>query len=87
MALLYSFGHESVVSLTWPRKSYQSSLALNQRGDADNLIRVTSLQTMRDLEYTGNRLIHPRLMQPTAYYIQIAWHGIFLILSHYKNLG
>jgi len=21
-------------------------------------------------------------MQPTAYYIQIAWHGIFLILSH-----
>ena len=37
--------------------------------------------------YSGNRLIHPRLMQPTAYYIQIAWHGIFLILSHYKNPG
>jgi len=32
--------------------------------------------------YSGNRLIHPQLMQPTAYYIQIAWHGIFLILSH-----
>ena len=26
-------------------------------------------------------------MQPTAYYIQIAWHGIFPILSHYKNPG
>jgi len=38
-------------------------------------------------QYSGNRLIHPRLMQPTAYSIQIAWHGIFLILSHYKNPG
>ena len=37
--------------------------------------------------YSGNRLIHPRLMQPPAYYIQIAWHGIFLILSHDKNPG
>jgi len=36
-------GHESVISLTWPHKSYQSSLVVNQRGDADSLIRVTSL--------------------------------------------
>jgi len=40
---------------------------------------------LSDLFYSGNGLIHPRLMQPTAYYIQIAWHEIFLILSHYKN--
>jgi len=43
------FGHEPVISLTWPRKSYQSSLALNQRGGADNLIRVASLWTMRGM--------------------------------------
>ena len=26
-------------------------------------------------------------MQPIAYYIQIAWKEIFLIISHYKNSG
>ena len=41
---------------------------------------------LRKYKCSGNRLIHPRLMQPTAYYIQIAWHGIFLILFHYKTL-
>ena len=30
-------------------------------------------------KYSKLRLIHPRLLQPTAYYIQIAWDGIFLI--------
>ena len=42
---------------------------------------------IKQTKYSRRRLIHARLLQPTAYYIQIAWNGNFLIISHYKNSG
>ena len=38
-------------------------------------------------QYSGIRLINPRLINPAAYYIQFAWNGIVPILSRYKNFG
>ena len=34
-------------------------------------------------DYSGIRLINPRLINPAAYYIQFAWNGIVPILSRY----
>jgi len=36
-------GCESVIDSIWTRKSHQSSVILNQRGDIDSRIRVTSV--------------------------------------------
>ena len=34
----------------------------------------------RIMQYSGIRLINPRLINPAAYYIQFAWNGIILCI-------
>ena len=54
----------------------------------EDVFKIMNTNLLYEFEnYSGIRLINPRLINPAAYCIQFAWNGIVPILSRYKNFG